>query len=938
MKPAWNQVATAVSAVVLILSISSLTAAPAASGSTIPSPTAGGWQLNGSAALITSTSPPTLQLTAATAQEAGSAFWPTAVPSAGISAAFDISIGSGTGGADGETFTLADASVNTPTALGAGGGGEGFSGITGLAVSFDTYQNGADPSNNFVGIATGTGTAPDNLHYVATNTAIAALRNTVHHVMVTTTASEITVTMDGTVVLTYATTLPPSVLVGFTGGTGGYTDIHAVENVAITTGSSAPAKPQVTSLSPNTGPTTGGTAVTITGTNFVAGATVVIGQGNGPVTGAIAATNVTVVSSTKITATTGGGAKAGTFSLYVATAGGTSAANIGDNFTYTAPALTPTVSALSPNTGPTTGGTVVTITGTNLSGATAVSFGATAASSFSVKSGGTSLTATAPAGSGTVNVTVTTSGGTSAISSGDQFTYTTSSGSSPTVTGTNPNAGPTSGGSVVTITGTGLSGATAVTFGTVAAMSFTVNSNASITATAPPGSGSIDVKVTGPGGISTTSSADQFVYYTLAPSATYRGDIARSGYYPSESGLTQANAPTLKLRWTDATGGGSFAQPIVANSLVYWADWNGNEHGTNLSGQDVWSTNLGTTTDASCVPTEAGPSGTPTAVTVGTTPELFVPGGSGTFYALNALTGAIIWQTPLGSSPDHFLWSSPAVYNGNIYYGIASFGDCPLVQGQVVEMNLVTGALEHTFDTVPNSCTGAGVWGSPTVDAGDNSIYVTTGNPLCNLAGALGPSIVKLSATDLSLISSWTVPSSSQNTDSDFGATPTLFTATINGQVRSLVGAVNKNGVYYAFDRANLAAGPVWQTTVAGTDDDATGSSIVSAAFDGTSLYVGGNNADINNVTCTGNILALNPATGAIEWRNCVSGTVFGALTEVPGLIVTGSGSAVDFINTSTGATVSSFQMAAVIQGEITVSNGVVYMPLMNGSLVALGQ
>ena len=507
------------------------------------------------------------------------------------------------------------------------------------------------------------------------------------------------------------------------------------------------------------------------------------------------------------------------------------------------------------------------------------------------------------------------------------------------MTSLGPNAGPSTGGTVVTVNGTNLSGASAVDFGASAASTFSVNSGGtSLTATAPAGTGTVNVTVTTPGGTSATSSGDQFTYYTLAPSGTYRGDIARSGYYPSQSGLTQANASTLKLDWTDSAGGGSFAQPIVANNLVYWADWNGNEHGTNLSGQDVWTANLGTTTVASCIPAEAGPSGTPTAATVGTTPELFVPGGAGTFYALNALTGAIIWQTPLGSSPDHFLWSSPVVYNGNIYYGIASFGDCPLVQGQVVEMNMVTGAVEHTFDTVPNTCTGAGVWGSPTIDSTDNSIYFTTGNPACTLAGTLGPSIVKLSTTDLSLISSWTVPSSGQIGDGDFGSTPTLFTATINGQVRSLVGAVNKNGFFYAFDRTNLAAGPVWQTMVAGSDPEPVGSSIVSAAWDGTTLYVGGNNADINNVSCTGNVFALNPATGAIEWRNCMSGTVFGALTEVPGLIVTASGTAVEFINTTTGATVSSFNTASEIQGEVSVWNGVVYVPLMNGSLVALGQ
>jgi hypothetical protein len=95
-----------------------------------------------------------------------------------------------------------------------------------------------------------------------------------------------------------------------------------------------PPTPTVTSISPSSGPTTGGTAITVTGTGFVAGATVVIGQGSGSVTGAIAATNVKVVSPTEITAVTGGGAKVGTWSLFVITSGGTSAGNVGDDFTY----------------------------------------------------------------------------------------------------------------------------------------------------------------------------------------------------------------------------------------------------------------------------------------------------------------------------------------------------------------------------------------------------------------------------------------------------------------------------------------------------------------------------------------------------------------------------------------------------------------------------
>ncbi len=86
------------------------------------------------------------------------------------------------------------------------------------------------------------------------------------------------------------------------------------------------------------------------------------------------------------------------------------------------PPPAPTVTKVSPSTGFTGGGTSVTVTGTNLSGASAVKFGSTNATSYTVNSS-TSITATSPSGSGTVDVTVTTGSGTSSTSSADHFTY-----------------------------------------------------------------------------------------------------------------------------------------------------------------------------------------------------------------------------------------------------------------------------------------------------------------------------------------------------------------------------------------------------------------------------------------------------------------------------------------------------------------------------------
>ena len=100
--------------------------------------------------------------------------------------------------------------------------------------------------------------------------------------------------------------------------------------------------------------------------------------------------------------------------------------------TLGASAPAPTITAVSPASGTTAGGTSVTITGTNFTGATgadAVKFGSTNATAYTVDTA-TQITATSPAGSGTVDITVTTTGGTSATSAADQFTYV----AAPTVT------------------------------------------------------------------------------------------------------------------------------------------------------------------------------------------------------------------------------------------------------------------------------------------------------------------------------------------------------------------------------------------------------------------------------------------------------------------------------------------------------------------------
>ncbi|MEU1624833.1 IPT/TIG domain-containing protein [Streptomyces sp. NPDC020096] len=300
----------------------------------------------------------------------------------------------------------------------------------------------------------------------------------------------------------------------------------------------APA-PTVSSVSPASGSTAGGTSVTITGTGFT-GATAVR-------FGATAAGGFAVNSDTQITAIAPAGT--GPVQVTVTTPGGTSAEFVVyDYVTVTGP----TLASASPASGPVEGGNTVTLTGSGLSNASAVRFGGTAATSFTVVSD-THISAVAPAGTDTVQITVTTPGGTS---NGIPYAYA----ALPVVSGVSPDQGPTSGGNTVTLTGTGFTGATAVLFGSTAALSFTVVSATQITAVAPPGSaGPVSVTITAPTG---TSAAGPAYFYVNAP--------VLSGASPSSGPVTGGNTVTLTgshlIEATAVRFGGTAASSFTAVS------------------------------------------------------------------------------------------------------------------------------------------------------------------------------------------------------------------------------------------------------------------------------------------------------------------------------------------------------------------------------------
>jgi hypothetical protein len=174
--------------------------------------------------------------------------------------------------------------------------------------------------------------------------------------------------------------------------------------------------PVVTGLSLHSGSIAGGDSVTITGSGFTGATEVDFGTGN-----AVLASSFTSITDTQIILNSPPDS-AGQVDVTVITPSGTSATSSKDHFTYE---TIPTVTAVSPTAGPADGGNTVTITGTDLWGATEVDFGPNPGSDVTVdETTGTSLTVTTPAGSGTVDVLVTTRGGTSSPNAPyDQYIY-----------------------------------------------------------------------------------------------------------------------------------------------------------------------------------------------------------------------------------------------------------------------------------------------------------------------------------------------------------------------------------------------------------------------------------------------------------------------------------------------------------------------------------
>ena len=431
--------------------------------------------------------------------------------------------------------------------------------------------------------------------------------------------------------------------------------------------------------------------------------------------------------------------------------------------------------------------------------------------------------------------------------------------------------------------------------------------------------------------------------------------------------LNAQNVGRLKPRWTFTTHGNISAVATVVNGVAYVPDWGGKLWAIDTeTGKALWSHDIGDYTGVAGSVSRTSPAYWAGELIIGTgnvmSDEL-----TGAFeIGIDAGNGAMLWRTRADDSSAAIMTGSPTVDNGVVYTGVSSKTEhvkmTPAFRGSVEALDAHTGRILWKTYMVPEGFNGGAVWSSqPVVDRETNMLYVTTGNSYsvpsgyCVNPGQTGctalpgdahiDSIVALNLKTGHVIwahhtlaaDTWTLSKPNASPDFDFGAGPNLFTTLIHGRRTEILGAGQKNGMYYALDpttgnliwEAQAGPGGVLGGIEWGTSTD--GQRIYAAITNGSHKTYTYTTFDGQKRTTSGGLwTALDAATGRILWQTAdPQGAMYitdGFVSSANGVVYAGSsGGNFYAMDAQTGDIKWTFQSGGAVWSGAAIVEGNVY-------------
>jgi outer membrane protein assembly factor BamB len=376
----------------------------------------------------------------------------------------------------------------------------------------------------------------------------------------------------------------------------------------------------------------------------------------------------------------------------------------------------------------------------------------------------------------------------------------------------------------------------------------------------------------------------------------YGLNAAHTSYNAAATAITPHNAGRLVLAWQFVPDlptlpgqpkNTMFSTPAVVDGVVYTSSYNGYVYAIDeATGTVLWKTGVGWQPKTTCF--AAGPASSPNVTTDPATGRLtvYIGGGDGYLYALDAASGGVVWRAaaalPSPDKNDFYLWSSPTVTHHRIYIGISSMcARPPIPNAGVRSFDQATGAPLAYWKSLPAGMRGASVWSSVSASADGRSVWAATGPAQPDTGVLYSISMVRLNARTLKLEDAFQLPVADRIHDADFGGTSTLFSAKLGGVRTPMIGECDKNGIYYALERYDMAAGAVWKRQLGGgyRQDGTIGTCLAAAIWDGHRLFAASNSTTIGGTFHHGSIRRLDPATGAVIWATGLAGSVTGSPT-----------------------------------------------------------